>query len=64
MTLITRRRLLVGSGAAIAIPAIFSLPAIAQDIYPSKAVRIIAPVPAGNGSDVATRLLAKELRLR
>ena len=32
----------------------------AQDAFPLHRIRIVAPVTAGNGSDVATRLLAKE----
>lgn len=54
----TRRQLLAGL-AASTLPLGWTS-ASAQD-FPTRPVRIIAPVPPGNGSDVATRLLAREL---
>jgi tripartite-type tricarboxylate transporter receptor subunit TctC len=54
------RRDFVGLAAPLALAAL-GRQAWAADAFPSKQVRIIAPVPAGNGSDVAMRLIAKEL---
>ncbi len=51
-----RRQVLGAMSALAAAPFAF-----AQDSFPSRTVRLIAPVPAGNGSDVALRILAKEM---
>ena len=38
-----------------------SLPALAQDKFPSRAIRIVSPFPAGAVSDISLRLLAERL---
>jgi len=52
-----QRREILGAVAAL----VASRFAIAQETYPNRPVRLIAPVPAGNGSDVALRLIAREM---
>jgi len=47
----------------LAVAAIFSLPATAQD-FPNRTIRIISPVPAGGLSDIAMRPMALELQKR
>jgi tripartite-type tricarboxylate transporter receptor subunit TctC len=47
--------------AASLVLAGLAFPVAAQEAFPARQVRIVAPVPAGNGSDVAMRVLAKEL---
>lgn len=54
---LTRRATL---GAAIALPAV----ARAQDVWPSRSVRIIVPYAAGGGTDVTTRAIAEQLSAR
>jgi len=56
----SRRRALMALAASLCLAGLAG-GAQAQTDFPTKPVRIIAPVPAGNGSDVALRLLAKEL---
>ncbi len=48
--------LLVGLAAA--------LPALAQQPYPSRAVRIVVPYPPGGGNDIIGRIAAEELTKR
>jgi len=48
------------SACAIALAATI-LPATAQDAYPSKPVRMIAPFPPGGSTDVLCRLIAQRL---
>ncbi|MDB5900139.1 MAG: hypothetical protein JWP41_3741 [Ramlibacter sp.] len=57
------RRPIVAALGALALTAFsaLTLPALAQDNFPSRPVRIVAPVPPGNGSDVALRVLAREM---
>lgn len=45
--------------AALALP-VFS--AAAQEAYPSKAIKLVVPYPAGGTSDVLARLLSQQLR--
>jgi tripartite-type tricarboxylate transporter receptor subunit TctC len=54
----TRRRLLVAAASALALSA---LPALAQDAWPAKPVKIISPFPAGGTSDVMARMVAQAL---
>lgn len=60
----TRRRWL-GALAAAALGACAAAPAVAQDSYPSKPIRLIVPFPPGGGGDTLARLVmnraAKEL---
>ena len=41
--------------------AILSLPAMAADDYPAKAIRLIAPVPPGSPPDVIARIVGEQL---
>ena len=45
----TRRALLAAGGAVLAAPA------IAQDTYPSRPLRLVIPFPAGGPTDVYAR---------
>lgn len=56
----TRRTLLVAASTALALAALPGL-AQAQDIWPSKPVKIISPFPAGGTSDVMARMVAQAL---
>jgi tripartite-type tricarboxylate transporter receptor subunit TctC len=49
--------------AAICFSALLiaGLPAVAQDVYPTRQVRIIAPFTAGGGTDILARLIAQKL---
>jgi tripartite-type tricarboxylate transporter receptor subunit TctC len=49
--------LTVGAGFA----ALLALPAVAQDAWPNKPVKIISPFPAGGTSDVMARMVADAL---
>ncbi|MFT3719498.1 Bug family tripartite tricarboxylate transporter substrate binding protein [Pseudorhodoferax sp.] len=48
--------------AALAAGALLGVPALAQQAYPSKPVRLIIPFGAGGATDVMGRVLAEELR--
>ena len=54
------RRCAAGAPYAALLVALFTAPAHAQDAYPSKPVRLIAPA-AGGGSDIVGRLIAPKL---
>ena len=41
--------------------ALAAAPALAQDVYPSKPIRFIAPFPPGGTTDVLSRILAQKL---
>src|SRR4051812_1533778 len=49
------------SKAAALLAAIMSWPAIAADPFPSKAVHIIVPYPAGGVADLLPRLVGQKL---
>jgi tripartite-type tricarboxylate transporter receptor subunit TctC len=55
MNAINRRGVLAGIGGVL------SVPAIAQEAYPSRSVRIIVPFAAGGGADAVARALAQKL---
>lgn len=57
MTIASRRAAL----AVLALAACSALPAAAQQDYPSKPIKIIAPFPVGTGPDANTREIALEL---
>ena len=44
-----------------AFSASFALPAVAQENWPTKPLRLIIPFPAGGSSDQLGRVMAKEL---
>lgn len=52
------RRFVCGAAALLALLAV---PALAQDAWPSRAVKIIVPFPPGGTSDVMARMLSEEL---
>jgi tripartite-type tricarboxylate transporter receptor subunit TctC len=45
------------------VPTAFGAPAIAQDAYPSRPVKIIAPQAPGGGVDLVGRIIAEKLRV-
>ncbi len=59
---LSRRQILTaaaGGAAAIGAPALFSASAFAQDKFPSRAITLIAPWPAGGSSDGVMRAIAE-----
>lgn len=52
---------LLGVIGALAALALGSAPAHAQSAYPSKAIRIVVPFPAGGTSDVLARLIGSKM---
>jgi tripartite-type tricarboxylate transporter receptor subunit TctC len=54
---LTRRKLLVGTGSAVAAAAIVSS-ARANDPWPTKPIRVLMPFGAGGSMDILSRLLA------
>src|SRR5687768_1147020 len=48
--------MLVGLGSAAA-----STAAVAQEVYPTRAVRIVVGFPAGSATDITTRIYAEKL---
>lgn len=50
--------------ALLAAPALLTLPAAAQEAYPSRALRFIVPVAAGGSADLQARLVAQRLSER
>lgn len=60
MTQITRRRLLLGSGAIAASQLVRAGPALAS-AYPAKPIRWIVTFPAGGGADWITRTMTDRL---
>src|SRR5262245_42782367 len=59
--LLSRRRLLELSGAAIGAGAL-GTSSFAQDTWPSQDIKTICPFPAGTGADVVVRFYAKVLQ--
>ena len=57
---LTRRRLIVGSGGALALLA--GMPALAQGDYPSRTIKMIVPYPAGGTTDLLGRLVADQIK--
>jgi len=56
--LINRRLIVAGISSALAYPA------VAQEVYPARSVRIIVPFAAGGGADAVARALAQKLSER
>ncbi|MCW1930743.1 Bug family tripartite tricarboxylate transporter substrate binding protein [Pararhodobacter zhoushanensis] len=57
----TRRKLLVLAGGAAMATAV-TLPAFAQDAYPSRPVTFVCAFPAGSGADVLVRYFANAIQ--
>ena len=57
---VTRRKLLLGSAAAIAASAAMA-PAAAQTSYPTRPVRVVVPYPPAGGADTVSRILFQKL---
>jgi tripartite-type tricarboxylate transporter receptor subunit TctC len=55
-----RRSIIAASLAALALGA-FTLPAVAQDKWPSKPITYVVPFPAGGTTDILARLIAQKL---
>ena len=53
-------RITIRTGTLVALACCFAVPTLAQT-YPSKAIRIIAPYPAGGSSDTIARMMAVKL---
>ena len=47
--------------AALLAAASIAVPALAQDNYPNKPIRIVLPVPAGSALDIAARAIGEQL---
>ena len=55
---LTRRTMLAAAGLLAAGP---SLPALAQEAWPSRLVRLVSPYAAGGASDISLRILAEQV---
>jgi len=52
----TRRQILAGTAAALAVPTVF-----AADAWPAKPIRVIVPFPPGGSSDIIGRMIGNQL---
>jgi len=59
----TPYRALLLAGAGVFLSAL-QPPALAQDSYPSRPVRVVVPIPTGSGTDIVARAIAKGLSER
>src|SRR5262252_3937023 len=50
--------------ALIAAASIGAAPALAQNSYPNKPIKIVLPVPPGSALDIATRAIGEQLSVR
>ena len=55
------RQLIMGLAAAVVGLAVFGAPALAQDNYPTKPVRMVLGFAAGGGTDTIARILAEKM---
>lgn len=51
----------IGAVAAMVGAAVAATPALAQEQYPARNVRVIVPFTAGGGTDIVTRIFAQQL---
>src|SRR6266481_4935933 len=60
-----KRRLMIGTLAAAAVAAVtlaqFGLPAVAQENYPTKPIRIIVPEVVGSAADLLSRIIGQRI---
>lgn len=59
--MLTRRNLIVGSGAVAAAGSLRSVPAHAQSSFPTRPVRIVVANPPGGDDDTLTRFIAQAM---
>ncbi|MDO8772113.1 MAG: tripartite tricarboxylate transporter substrate-binding protein [Burkholderiaceae bacterium] len=59
MTTFTRRKLL--TSLCLSTAALFSVSALAQDVYPSKPIRIVMPYTPGGPTDSVARIVARSI---
>ena len=55
------RRELIGAATALAAPPLLSVPALAQERFPSRPITLIAPWPAGGSSDAVMRAFGESV---
>jgi tripartite-type tricarboxylate transporter receptor subunit TctC len=63
-TMMTRRPVLLALlalGYAALAMALWQRPAVAQDVYPSKPIKLVVPLAAGGGIDFTARVMAQKL---
>lgn len=58
---VTRRRMLAGSAAALAAPALGLRGARAQADWPNRPVKVVVPYPPGGGADTTARIIFTKL---
>lgn len=56
-----KRRKVLKSVAAVLVSAVVSAPALAEQFYPSRPIKVILPFATGGQSDVVARLIAQRL---
>ena len=49
---------------ALALPALLAIPRGARAAWPDRPVRLVAPFPAGSGTDILARMLSEPLSER
>src|SRR4051794_186124 len=58
--LLTRRKAIAGCAGGLA--SLLASPAVAQQAYPSRTIKMIVPYPAGGTTDLLGRLVADQLK--
>ncbi|CAG2152917.1 hypothetical protein LMG31506_04702 [Cupriavidus yeoncheonensis] len=57
----TRRRFLQYAGLSVGAPRLATLPAFAAETFPSRALSLVVPYPAGGASDVTARIFGESI---